>query len=119
MKPVHIFRISQGFPSVDGFAAGQERSPGRPVLEPGKANVQPGGIGHVRAAPDQDHVRMGSLQMDVLARVLARDPFALPGGQGDLAVERQRKLEGNSRTSDPQPREPARQGVPRGLAANA
>ena len=40
MKSIHILRISQGFPAVDGFAASQQRAARRPFLEARKAHVE-------------------------------------------------------------------------------
>ena len=50
--------------------------------------------------------------MDVPPCVLARDPLALARGQSDLPVDRQRKLEGNSRTPELEESYAARTGDP-------
>ena len=65
MKPVHIPRISQDFPAVDRFAAGQQRAPRRAFLEPRQAHVEPRLVGEIGAAPDEDHVAVRALEMDV------------------------------------------------------
>ena len=43
---------------------------------------------------------MRALQMDVRARVLAGDPFALARRKRDLAVDRQRELERDARAAE-------------------
>jgi hypothetical protein len=51
--------------------------------------------------------------------ILASDPFALAGGQGDLAVDGQRKLERNARTPELEPRQSAAERGRDRAAANA
>ncbi len=119
MKSAHILRISKDFPTVHRVAASQQRAPRRAPFQAWQAHVEPGLVGEIGAAADQDHVRMRALEVDVAARVLARDPFQFAGGQRDLAVDRQRELQRDSRPSELQAREPAGERPPGRLAAHA
>ena len=105
MKSVHILRRRQHFPALDRLAAGQQGAARRSVLEPGQADVEPRRVGEIGAAPDQDHVAVGALEMDVGAGILAGDPFRFARGQRDLAVDRQRQLERDARAAEREPGE--------------
>ncbi len=75
MKPVHILRISKGFPALDRFAASEQRAPRRELFKPGQPDVERGPVGEPGAATNENHVAMRPLEMDVAPRVLAGDPF--------------------------------------------
>ena len=118
MKSIDILRISKGFPSLDRVATRKQRSPRRAFFEPRQANVESRPIRKKSAASNQDHVRMGTFQVDVPPRVLACDPFALARGQCDLPVDRQRKLQRDARTPQLQLRQPPSERLPPRLAAD-
>ena len=119
MKPVHILRRLQDFPSVDLLAASQQRPARRPFLEPRQTHVEPRRVRQIGAVADEDHVRMRALQMDVLARILASDPFALARRQRDLSVDRQRQLQRDAWPAELQPGQPAGKRFRRRLPADA
>src|SRR5436305_5744957 len=77
------------------------------ILETGQADVEPRLVGKIGAAPDQDHVAVRALLVDMAARVLATDPFRFARGKRDLAVDRERQLQGDSRPAELEPGEPA------------
>ena len=107
MEPEHILRRTQGFPAVDGVAAGQQGAARRAVLEPRQPDVEPRRVGEIGAEADQDHVGAGALEMDVGAGVLAGDPFRFARRKRDLAVDRQRQLERDARAAEAQAGQPA------------
>ncbi len=107
MKSIDIPRIRKHFPAVDRLAASKDRAARRPVLQPWKAYIEPGRVGLIGTAPHQDHVGLRAFQMDVLSCVLARDPFALAGGQRNLAVNGERQLQRDSGAPEPLTGQPA------------
>src|SRR3982751_2091088 len=119
MKSMDILRICKGFPSLDGLAAGQQRASRGPLLEAWQADVELRPVGEIGAAPDQDHVAVRALLVDVTPSILAGDPFALAGRQRNLAVDRQRQLERDPRPPKHQPGEPAGERAFGGFASDA
>src|SRR5689334_8392472 len=89
------------------------------IFQPRQADVEARLVGQVGAAPDQDHVRVGALEVNVAARVLARDPLRFARGQRDLAVDRERQLQRDSRTAELETGQPAGQGPPRFFAPDS
>src|SRR6188508_2781277 len=64
MKSKDLFRAAEPDPSFHRFAASEQGTSWRAVLKPGKTDVEPGRVGEIGAAADQDHVRPCPLEMD-------------------------------------------------------
>ena len=119
MKSMYILRISNDFPSVDRLASSQQGAPGRRLLKAGQAHVEPGLVSEIGASADEDHVAARAFDVDVPAGIVAGDPFGFARGQSDLAVDRQRQLQRDSGTTEPEAGQPSRNGAPRCIAADA
>ncbi len=95
----------KGFPSFDRRTASQQGPPRRAFLKPRKPNVEPRLVGEIGAAPDEDHVRMRPLQMDMPPGIFASDPLRFARWKRDLAVDRQRELQSDPRSTQPEARQ--------------
>jgi 3,4-dihydroxy-2-butanone 4-phosphate synthase len=72
-----------------------------------QSNVEQRLVGKIGAAPDEDHVAMCALKMNVSPRVFARDPLRFARRQRDFSIDRQRELERDPRPSEFQACKPA------------
>ena len=75
MKPEHILRRDQHFPPFDRLTSAEQGTARRPEFQAGQADIEAWRVGEISAAPDEDHVAVRPLEMDMGARVFAGDPL--------------------------------------------
>src|SRR4051812_5960671 len=119
MKSLDLPRISKDFPAFDRFPASQQSAARRALLKTRKADVEARLVGEIGPAPDQDHVAVGALHMDMAPRILAGNPFALARGERDLAVDRQSELQRHARPAELEASQPAGERPPGLVAAES